>query len=142
MAKHTRQMIREAVVARLLGATAAQDRVYASRLGPWATLPGIGVYTLGETIDQGRTLEGGDRRPAVLGRTLRLAVSGFVAVTDYLDEQLDALALEIEDLMVEPLGLDAVLDVRLVETTIELYEESDRQVGGVRLAFEVTYFTQ
>ena len=142
MAKHMRQMIREAVVARLLGATAAQDRVYASRLGPWATLPGIGVYTLGETIDQGRTLEGGGRRPAVLGRTLRLAISGFVAVTDYLDEQLDALALEIEDLMVEPLGLDAILDVRLVETTIEMYEESDRQVGGVRLAFEVTYFTQ
>lgn len=142
MGTHQRQAIREAVVAQLRGKTGAEDRVFTTRAVPWkkTELPGIAVYTLEEAVGSARTL------PRELVRTLTLAVLGVVSDgvdAGNTDDQLDALALEIESAMhADPtFGGSPAEDSMLTSTAIEVTEDQGRPLGVVRLTYEVRYYT-
>jgi hypothetical protein len=139
---HARQAIRQAVRDRLLWRTAAADRVFASRMTPWGKtqLPGIAIYATQETAGA-RTLRGPEVSPEATERVLRLAVLGIVAATEGVDDAMDALALEIEGLMVEPLADGVAAEATLVETSIEIVEDQETPYGGIRLTYDVVYFT-
>jgi hypothetical protein len=135
MANHERQTIREAVVAALMGNTAAGSRVFASREVPWkrVELPGLAVYALDEAVEPQEWR--GDSR-----RRMTLAVLAVVMLTERVDEALDALALEVETILMATPTLGGAHDIRYSGTQIGLDEEQGRPMGVARLTFDVVYF--
>ncbi|MGN6105198.1 MAG: hypothetical protein ACTHU0_08845, partial [Kofleriaceae bacterium] len=97
---HPRKLIRHAVVAQLVGATAAGARVQATRVEPLrkGKLPTISVYTLHEPIDQDASAA---TNPRELTRTVKVEIAGWVAHSDALpvDDAMDDLAEQIEAAM-------------------------------------------
>src|SRR5918912_779283 len=100
---HQREVIRKAVQGQLLAAnTAAQDRVFATRLVPYRRmqLPAFAVYTPEEPVDPASQRTA----PRELKRNLRLVVEAAVnegailraAPVQNVDDALDDLALDIE----------------------------------------------
>lgn len=137
MATHPRQEIREAVVARLLDATRAQSRVYPTREVPWrrTELPAIAVYALSEGADSSRI-------PGDYVRTVAVAILACVSVSDKVDDELDAIALEIETAIATDTTFGGkAVDAYLTETVIEVTEEQGRPLGAVRLTYDVRYQT-
>lgn len=137
MADHPRQVIRKAVAQRLTSATAAQDRVYATREVPWrkTDLPGISVYTLEEQADSSAI-------PGSLVRTIKLAVLAVVSVTEKVDDELDALCVQVEAAVEADRTFGATaLDAYLAETIIEVTEDQGRPMGAARLTYDVRYST-
>lgn len=135
---HQRQLIRQAVKAQLLGATAAEDRVYTNRMFPYtrAQLPALAVYTLEEEVEPFNTA------PRELKRTLQLAIEAAVEETEEVDDALDVLALQVEAAMDldETLGGTAS-DSLLSSTQMEVIETGSRSAGVIRLEYTVTYYT-
>jgi hypothetical protein len=140
---HQRQLIREAAVAQIKGsaptyATSAQDRVFETRLVPFASvvLPAIAVYTLRETsVDKGSA-------PRELERTMQLAVEAMVKTGENVDDAMDAIALEIERAMhADPTFGDTAGDSSLTSTEMDIVEDADREYGVVRMLFTTTYYT-
>ncbi len=93
---HQRTVIRNAVVALLLGQTAAASRVYAARRAPSLRkneLPAICVYTDEEDSDTGQSA------PRELEREVDLLVVAFVMPDDDADAAMDDIALQVETAM-------------------------------------------
>lgn len=140
MAKHQRQLIREAARAALVGKTAAGERVCSTRVVPYrrGELPAIAVYTLEESVDPDSV----SSAPRELARDLDLAIEAAVRAGETVDDDLDGLAWEIERAIHadETLGGTAS-DCVLSETTIDVLDEGDQLTGVVRLVFRVRYYT-
>lgn len=137
---HQRQLIREAVRAQLLGKTAAADRVYETRTVPWRTveLPAISIYTLDETIDP----DSRQTAPRELTRQLRLQVLGVVRVGANVDDQLDALAEEVERAIdADPNFAGTAFDSILQSVQLAVDIQGDRPVGELQMVYAVTYNT-
>lgn len=135
---HERQAIREAVVAQLLGETAAEDRVYKSRLTPVraGALPAISVYTDDETIDP----ESANSAPRELLRTVTVAIEAVAKDRENVDDALDDLALEIETAMDADVNLGGTaFDCVLSRIEVGLKAEGDKPHGCIRLEYSVTY---
>lgn len=137
---HERAQIRNAVISKLAGATAAGARVGPSRLAPQrgVLLPAISVYVVDEVSDgiNGNALE----------REATVAIDAWVNSVnpEDLDDTLDAIALEIETAIdADPmLGLDFVFrGLRLDTTELGLRLETDRPQGCAHLEFSVVYRT-
>lgn len=139
---HQRQLIREAVRAQLLGKTAAEDRVYATRTKAWREpeLPGIEVFALEESVDAASK----STAPRRLERTLRLAVVGIVAFTANADDAADELAREIEAAMHvdETLGGTAAYSLLVSTVGPTVSEEGKVEIVGVRLVYAIDYETE
>ncbi len=139
MAKHERQILREAVVARLTNATAAQHRVEAMRFVSYRglELPAIGVYISEEPIDTSSSTA-----PRKLTRTPQLAIEGVVRYAyDKVENDLDALALEIEKAIDPDPTFGTLCDAILSSTSLDVLIDGDTMVGVVRLTYAVTYET-
>ena len=137
---HQRTLIRGAVVAQLLGATAAGARVYPTRILPLRRpeLPVISVYTLEEAV----TAASLATAPRELSRELPVMIEGWVAPGDNVDDAMDALALEIETAMhADPYLADTAAESILDSTVMEVVEDGDRMMGLVVLTYAVTYRT-
>jgi hypothetical protein len=143
---HPRMLIRHAIVALLLNATAAAARVYTSRVDPLrkGSLPAISVYILSEEIKQDVSSAAAPRE---IERVANVELAGFVgggdeqAVTDAMDD----LSKQIEDVMdADPyLGGEAA-DSILDKINLEIRAEdghSDPLVGVAVLTYSVTYRT-
>jgi hypothetical protein len=64
------------------------------------------------------------------------------AGTVSLDDQLDAIAAEVEPVMMTDPGIAALVDRReLVETAIDVQVGGDARLGSVRLTYRVVYAT-
>lgn len=135
--RHVREQIRDQYVAALkIGVPAVANRVYASRVYPLAKaeLPGIVVYTLGDTIVETTLGE-----PQLLVRQLELAVQAIVRATEHLDGELDALALAIEQTLSDDQLVGGLAnDSDLVETAIDMID-GDQPLGTVTLTYRITY---
>jgi hypothetical protein len=144
---HERAAIRQAVVSILKGtapdyATDAGDRVSTSRLAPQRgkLLPAIAVYILDEVVD--------DVVGTALRRTATLAIDVWAAtrLPDELEDQLDTMALQVEDAIeADPflgLGLIVFRGARIESTEIGVKLETDQPVGCAHLEFSVVYETQ
>lgn len=134
MAVHERQTIREAVVAMLKGATEAGDSVYASRMAPWlmGELPAISVFTREENCPREYT---NDQR-----RNMRLGVSLACAGAEAVDNDLDALALEVERLMAANPKAGGAWEIAYSEMSVEVVEEQRQPIAAATLTFDVLYF--
>lgn len=140
MALHQRQVIRAAIVALLTGHTAAEARVVPCRRNPLrqSDLPAISVYTIDETVDD----ESAATAPRELTRRLEVVVQSWVPVTASIDDDMDALALEIETAMhADPFLGGAVGDSILKATNLRIDPEGKEPVGVVTMTYEVTYRT-
>ncbi len=135
---HERTLVRNAVVAQLMGETAAEDRVTKSRIEPnaQAQLPAISVYSNDETSKDGES------SPRELERKVDVEVVGWVraATGESIDDVLDDLALEIETAMDSDRYLGATAgDSVLVSTKVGLANTGDRPMGAVVMTYRVTY---
>lgn len=140
VALHQRQVIRHVVRALLFGNTAADERVVASRMLPYRKneLPAISVYTVEETVDK----ESASTAPREYTRDLKLEIAGWVAPGPNVDDDMDALALEIETLVeLDPYFGGAVGDSILESTALAIRGEGDQLMGLVTLTYAVTYRT-
>ena len=137
---HPRTIIRHAVATLLRGAnTAAGARVFTTRVDPYRRpeLPALAVYTLDESSE---VIEGSS--PRELKRTLQLAVEAEVAMAKNVDDVLDDLALQIElALHQDPTWGGVAEDSNLDSTEIQVLGEQDKQVGVVRMVYQVTYLS-
>lgn len=134
---HPRKLMRDAVVAHLVGKTAADGRVTTSREIAWRSieLPSIAVYTKTETSEAASI----DRD---LHRVAKLVILVVSELTEFLDDDLDERALEVETAMKQIPTLNGLAeDSVLVGTVIEIGEEQRRAVGAVELTFDVEYYT-
>lgn len=158
---HPRTAIRQAVVALLQGphaedlptpsyATAAEGRVYPSRIDPFKRneLPAIAVYTISEKVSEDSI----DTAPRELRRETELVIEGWVMPDDDtpVDDAMDDLALEIEAaLHADPYFNDndedepetTASDSILRSTELQVVIEGERQMGRVTLKYAVTYLT-
>jgi hypothetical protein len=137
---HQRKIIRDAVQALLKGKTGAEDRVFKSRIVPFTRLqlPAITVYARSEPVDP----DSARSAPRVLQRNLHLVIEVADELTEGIDDALDALCLEIEQVMdPDPTFGDTANDSILANTEIEISEDGKRPIGVAVMTYAVTYFT-
>lgn len=140
---HQRKIIRHAVVAALVNATAAGGRVKATRVDPHKKggLPAISVYTSSEAVEEANAA------PLELTRDVALEVVGWVADSDAVpvDDAMDDIAEQIETVLSANRYLDGeAADMVLQSTVMQVREEnggSDPLIGVVVLTYSVTYRT-
>lgn len=136
---HVRQQIRERIASVLTtSVTLVSSRVYQSRVYPLteAQLPAVTVYTGAET--SGLQTIGAK----TLMRTANINIDVYAKATADLDDDLDAIAVQIEeaiagDFTVNGLAKDAVL----ISTDIDFSGETEQPIGMARLTFAVRYIT-
>jgi hypothetical protein len=137
---HQRTAIRNAVKALLLNHTSAAARVFSTRETPWerVELPGISIYTLEETVEP----ESGNTAPIELRRTLQLAIEIAIKAKENIDDEIDAVCLQVEKAMHadETLNHTASMSV-MGGTEISVVSTGQQLIGLARLIFTVTYFT-
>ena len=136
----TRAQVRNATVTRLLGRTAADQRVFASRSIPipQEALPAIRVFTPGETNASASI------HVPVFRRTLQLGVEGvtFAATDAELDDAADNLAEEIKNALLTDAEWVAMFErVENIETGLFLDTESDRRRISAQILFSLRLAT-
>jgi len=144
MADHVRKQIRDAVVNALTGLPTTQGRVFVGRTRPLAAAhePTLLVYMRAET--KRRAVAG---RPPLLERVAILDVEGRVSMASAPDDMLDQIAMEIESAIAG--AADArgtffgglALNISPVSDELIAEAQGERQIGGVRVEYQVTYRT-
>ena len=148
---HPRKLIRHAIVARLLGATAAGSRVQATRVEPHrkTQLPAISVYTAGETISIDADAL---TAPQILVRAAEVKIAAWVTgPTDPegdVADAMDDIAEQIEAAMDADRYLGGLRDglardilLESTEMAVRGAEGGDPLIGIITLTYRVTYDT-
>jgi len=142
---HPRQLVRDAFVTALTGATAAGASVESTRVLRYRRdqLPAVLVYFETETVEA----DSHNSSPRYLERTVSIVVEGWVqqAAGVEIENALDDLALEIETAIdADPYlgGVIGDLGARLDDTTAEVREEGQQLLGLVALTYLCEYETQ
>jgi hypothetical protein len=139
---HRRQLIREAVKDALIEAdTSAGERVYGNRMVPWrrTQLPAIAVYTLEESVDP----DSKTTAPRILRRTLQLVVDAVTEESSTIEDELDALCVQIEAAMDTDETFSDVCARSILESTdIDILEDGEKLLGRARLIYAVEYDTE
>lgn len=132
---HVRAQVREAIVTALNGATTAGTQVYGNRATKVAesALPMINVVVTEEIAE-----------PATIGttmlRTFAVDVYCYSRSGGSVDAALDALAVEVEDVMDQGLAL-SVQDVRYVGASMSNEDMGLGEIGSLIVRYEVRAFT-
>lgn len=136
---HVRKQIRDRVESILsTGATLVGGRVYPSRVYALseAKLPAITIYTNSEA--SGLQTMGSK----TLMRDLSLSVDAYVRVTDTFDDDVDAIAVQIEEVIAADYTLNGLAkNTVLSSSEIEFDGEGERPVGVARLTYTIRYVT-
>jgi len=136
---HVRQQIRAKIVALLAsGVPLVSSRVYGSRVYALteADLPSITVYTGRETS---QIITIGSK---TLQRTASISVDIYARATSNLDNDLDAICVEVEEALAADFKLSGLAkSIVLSGTDIDYSGESEQPVGTARLNFDVVYNT-
>ena len=136
---HVRKQIRDRIVALLdSGVALVGGRVYNSRVYALtqSKLPAITVYIGSE--DSSLVTVGSK----TLMRTVSVSVDIYENATASLDDNLDALAVQVEESIAADFQLNGLAkDAVLVSTEIDFSGESEQPVGVARLTFNVRYVT-
>lgn len=133
---HPRAVIRKAVAALLAGKTVAGPRVFTSRVKPFSSrhLPAIGVYTTDEDADPG------DTSPRRYTRTPDVVVQCLFEVDEALDDAMDAMALQLEAVLLpDPTWGGVAEDSVLVKSTMLFAEFGRAEYGCLELTFRAEY---
>lgn len=137
---HQRTVIRQAIRDLLIGKTSAEARVQTTRILPYrqSELPALSVYTEGEAVAE----DSKGTAPRELIRELEIVIAGWVPASDTIDDDMDALALEIETAMhADPYLGDKAGDSILLRTDLDIEQDGSGIRGLVKLAYAVTYRT-
>lgn len=136
MANHLRRQIREAAAGALNGLTTTGANVFESRTHELqdAELPALRIYTNNEDLVIGS--QGANR---LLDRDLELVVEGCSKRTSNLDDELDAIILEVEVRIAANQGLAGAKRIQLRRIEIDMEGEAEKEVGVARMIFSVFY---
>lgn len=135
---HVRKQIRDRVENILRGATHATGGVFASRVYPLtqAKLPALTIYTGSEA--SGLQSMGAK----TLARDLSLIVDAYVRVTDTFDDDVDALCVQVEEIIAADYTLNGLAkNTVLSSTEIDFDAEAERPVGVARMTYTIRYVT-
>lgn len=136
---HVRKQIRDYFASQLSGETAAGTRVFASRIYPIATdkLPAVLVYASTEESE-----ETAFSKSRVQDRTVGVVVEGYVKAKTTFDDDLDNLARQVEETILDDPSLGGLAkDTTLATTEAEYSGDGETPVGTIRLTFQVNYRT-
>lgn len=137
---HQRQLIREKVKSLLLGNTAAETRVFESRVIPWnkLQLPAIAVYLGNEDIDPPSSTSA----PRELKRTVDVRIEAAVQQTDNPDDAMDDLLLEIESVLSPEETWGGVVSDSFLAGVPEpeILETGGKLVGVLTVIYSATYY--
>lgn len=136
---HVRKQIRDRMATTIsTGATLVSSRVYTTRVYPLteANLPAITVYT-GSEVSSRLNMGLND-----LNRSLTVDVDIYVRATSTFDDDVDAIAVQIEeaiagDFTVNGLAKEAVL----TGTDIQFSGDAEQPIGVAKLTYSVRYVT-
>lgn len=136
---HVRKQIRDRIASQLTSnVSLVSSRVYTSRVYPLteANLPALTVFAGSETSNR---LNMGLND---LNRVLLIEVDAYVRVTGTFDDDVDAIAVQVEeaianDFTVNGLAKEAVL----INTDIQFSGDAEQPVGVAKLTFSVRYVT-
>ena len=136
---HVRKQIRDKFTELLsAGVPLVSTRVYGSRVYPLteAKLPAIPVYAGGETSGlQTMGLK-------TLTRTVSVSVDVYARATQTLDDDLDAICVQVEEAIAAQYTLNGLSkNTVLSSTDIDFSGEAEQPVGVARLNFDVLYHT-
>ena len=136
---HVRTQIRNRFGAVLTsGVSLVRKRVYKSRVYPLSTanLPAITVLTGSESS---ALMAMGAK---TLDRVVTIFVDCYVSVTDSFDDDVDALAVQVESAIAADFTVDGLAKTAILRSTdIDFSGESETPVGIARLTYEVRYVT-
>jgi len=140
---HKRKTIREKIVTLLkAGATSAGDNVFSNRAHAlFATeLPSIIVYSGDEDSE---FLNPPENR---LKRTLDVFIELAIGQTTNIEDEIDALCLEVEEIIKPKSELDRlygnlVQSVELKKTETGIFEKADKVIGSAKLTYSFEYET-
>ncbi len=136
---HVRKQIRDRMASTIsTGATLVSSRVYTTRVYPLtdANLPAITLYT-GSEVSNRLNMGLND-----LNRSLTVDVDIYVRATSTFDDDVDAIAVQIEeaiagDFTVNGLAKEAVL----TGTEIQFSGDAEQPIGVAKLTYSVRYVT-
>jgi hypothetical protein len=134
---HARTQIRQAVIALLKGNTSAGNNVFEARVYPIddPKLPALLVYTKLETLG-----EQSMSRPRTQQRELRLSIEVYVKARGKVDEDTDALALEIEQLIAADVTLGGLVKDMVLDTTeTQFSDDGERPVAVAVMNYVILY---
>lgn len=134
---HARTQIRQAVIALLKGNTGAGNNVFEARVYPIddPKLPALLVYTKLETLG-----EQSMSRPRTQQRELRLSIEVYVKARGKVDEDTDALALEIEQLIAADITLGGLVKDMVLDTTeTQFSDDGERPVAVAVMNYAILY---
>ena len=136
---HVRKQIRDKV-ADLLKANVSlvKRRVYTTRVHPlnYTNLPAISVYTGTETSQR---LQAG---VTDMIRELSLEIDCYVRETSSFDDDVDAIAVQVEEAMATKFTLDGLAKFTvLTSTQIQFDGDADQILGVAKLTYSVQYVT-
>jgi hypothetical protein len=135
---HVRTQIRNAVVALVTGLTTSSDRVYASRVHP---LPGDKLPALRVFVDEESIARETIHDPAMLSRLVTIRIDCVASLASGLDDELDQMALEVEDAISADSTLGGILNGGLIPSGIEVDRSADSEapIGRLTLSYEAQY---
>lgn len=135
---HARTQIRNKVAEILKGNTSVGDNVFGSRVQPISNpeLPALLVYTKQENVT-----EQSISYPRTQQRRLSLTVEGYVKTQDKIDDEIDKIALEVEQLIaVDPSLGNLVKDTVLDTTqTVVSNNEAENPIAVIVLNYAIAY---
>ena len=136
---HVRQQIRTRIGTLLTdGVSLVSSRVYGSRVYPLteAKLPAITVYAGNETS---ALITMGAKK---LTRTVAINVDVYERATANLDDDLDAICVQVEEAIAADFTLSGLAKTTVLSSTdIDFSGEAEQPVGVARLTFDVLYHT-
>jgi hypothetical protein len=140
---HVRQQIRDAVVTAVTGLTTTGTNVFKTRVYPInrAALPGLCVYAQSESSSPSTI--GSLKSVSSYLRTVAIGLEVYARNTDNLDDDLDDIAVEIEQSIATDSDLNSLAeDVILSSTVIDIIGgDTETPVGVMKLTYDVIYRT-
>lgn len=141
---HARTLIRNAIVEKLTGATAANGRVFASRIAAVNVndpeeLPAVMVYLRDEQRDPTKDY-GIDAEDSWVRAEVRVIVEAIVKGGSTVDDSLDVMAVQIEDALEdwEIPGFEGAT-IRLGGSEVDVIQGQKYPVGAIGLLWHIWY---
>ena len=137
---HVRKQIRDRMATTLTsGVALVSSRIYISRTYPVtsANLPALTVYAGSETsslvtIGISKTLQ----------RTLSVNVDVYARATSNLDDDIDAITVQVEEAIAADFTVNGLAkEALLTSTDIEYSGEAEQQIGIAHMTYDVLYHT-
>lgn len=137
---HVRTQLRTALATLLLGLATTADRVFKSRVTPFQRqeLPALSVAVEEEEISLGTVTTA-----VQISRRVTARITGHAGLADGVDDELDQIALEVEQKIATDDTLGGLINEPLLLTGIEAERsgEGDVPVGRITLTYATTYET-